>query len=81
MPRYPSKGITAISQLNIDANKDWAAKVISNIKEVVAGMAVGDTIFFDGTQIQKITPGVVGSQLKTKGPTHNPIYSFPDVLP
>lgn len=76
-----SAGIKLISELTIDADKDWQAKGISNIKEVVAGMAVGDAIYHDGTRIQKITPGPLGTELKTKGPGANPIYSFPDVLP
>ena len=74
-------GITKLSQLTIDADKDWAAMGISNIKEVVAGMAVGDIIYHDGTGIQKLIPGLVGTQLKTKGSGQNPIWSYADVLP
>ncbi len=74
-------GITKLSQLTIDADKDWVAMGISNIKEVVAGMATGDIIYRDGNKIQKLIPGPVGTQLKTKGPGQNPIWSFADVLP
>jgi len=74
-------GVTTLSALNIDADKDWAAMGISNIKEVVLGMATGDIAYHDGTGIQVLTPGVIGTQLKTKGAGHNPIWSYPDVLP
>lgn len=74
-------GVTALSGLTIDADKDWAAMGISNIKEVAAGMTVGDMIYHNGTKIVKITPGAVGTELKTKGVGANPVWSFPDVLP
>jgi hypothetical protein len=69
-------GITKLSQLTIDADKAWAAMGISNIKEVVAGMAEGDMIYHDGTKIVKITPGAASTELITKGPTHPPEWGF-----
>lgn len=74
-------GITKLSQLQIDADKIWLDKGISNIKEIVLAMTKGDIVFHDGTRLVKLSPGVLGSELKTKGPGANPIYSFPDVLP
>lgn len=74
-------GISKLSQLTIDADKIWLDKGISNIKEIVLGMTIGDIAFFDGTRLVKLSPGPLGSELKTKGPGHDPIYSFPDVLP
>ncbi|GAJ23279.1 unnamed protein product, partial [marine sediment metagenome] len=35
------KGITKISELEIDADKDWDGKGISNIKEIAEAMATG----------------------------------------
>lgn len=35
MPRYPKGGITKLSELEIDAHKDWAAKKISNLANPV----------------------------------------------
>jgi hypothetical protein len=43
---------------------------------VVAGMAVGDTIFHDGTGIQKLSPGVTSSVLVTRGRGHDPFYGW-----
>jgi hypothetical protein len=70
------KGVATLSQLQIDADKDWSAKGISNIKEVVSGMAVGDMIYFDGTNIQKITPGALTTELMTMGPGRNPKWGW-----
>lgn len=75
-------GITKLSQLTIDAGKVWAGMGISNIKEIALGMTRGDILYHDGTKLVKLSPGpIVGSQLKTKGVSAPPIYSFPDVLP
>ncbi len=69
-------GISKLSQLTIDADKPWVTRGISNIKEIVAGMATGDMIYHDGTKLVKITPGVIGSELITKGPTHPPEWGW-----
>jgi hypothetical protein len=39
-----TKGITRLSQLEIDADKDWRGKGITNIKEVASAMSHGDMI-------------------------------------
>ncbi len=70
------KGITRLSQIQIDADKDWAGMGISNIKEVVASMAAGDIIHHDGAKIVKLSPGPLGSELITKGPTHAPVWGW-----
>ena len=75
------KGVTKISELTIDTDKIWLDKGISNIKEIVLGMTKGDIAFHDGTKLVKLSPGPLGTQVKTKGPGADPIYSFPDVLP
>lgn len=80
------KGATKLSQFTIDGDgaggdKDFLTTGLQNIKEIVLGMTKGDIVFFDGTKLVKLSPGVLGSEVKTKGPGANPIYSFPDVLP
>ena len=39
-----TKGITRLSQIEIDADKDWRGKGITNIKEVASAMGHGDMI-------------------------------------
>ena len=44
-----TKGITKLSQLEIDADKDWCEKGITNIKEVASAMSHGDMIVRSGS--------------------------------
>ncbi|MDD5510606.1 MAG: hypothetical protein PHI12_07350 [Dehalococcoidales bacterium] len=60
-------GVTTLSALTIDADKDWVLKGISNLKEVVAGMVTGDLIQFDGVGINILSPGPIGTILTTNG--------------
>ena len=71
-----AKGVSQLSQVGIDADKEWSGFGISNIKEVVAGMSVGDIIYHDGNRIQKLTPGPIGSELITLGAGHNPKWGW-----
>ena len=70
------KGAGQLSELVIDADKDWAGYSISNLKEVVAGMNVGDILFHDGNRIQKLSPGPLGSELITLGTGNNPKWGW-----
>ncbi len=61
-------GITRLSELEIDADKDWQAMGITNIRELVAGMNMGDMLTHDDTGIVILTPGDPGLMLTTDGP-------------
>jgi len=61
-------GITKLSQLLIDADKNWAGMGISQIKEVVAGMVIGDIAQHDGVRLAKLSPGVASYVLTSEGP-------------
>jgi hypothetical protein len=74
-------GVSDLLHLTIDVDKDWQLKGISNIKEVVLGMTKGDIVYHDGTRLVKLSPGAIGTELKTKGPGHAPVWSYPDILP
>ena len=69
-------GITKLSELTIDADKAWADKGISQLKEIVSGMTAGDIVYHDGTRLLKLSPGVLGSQLITLGPTQAPKWGW-----
>ena len=43
------KGVAKLSQLEIDADKDWRGKGITNIKEVASAMGHGDMILRSGS--------------------------------
>ena len=70
------KGGSRLSELLIDTDKNMGGFGLTNLKEVVAGMGVGDIIFHDGTGIQKLSPGPLNSALVTRGPGHDPFYGW-----
>ena len=70
------KGVSRLSELEIDTDKDMGGFGLINLKEVVAGMGVGDIIFHDGTEIQKLSPGPLSSALVTRDPGHEPYYGW-----
>ncbi|MBA7710538.1 hypothetical protein ES703_119481 [subsurface metagenome] len=61
-------GISKLSELEIDADKDWDGKGISNIKEIAETMAIGHLVQFDGTKLVKLQPGVANLVLTSEGP-------------
>lgn len=68
---------TAISQLGIDVDKDWAVKGITSLKELVAGMAKGDLAVQDGTELVIISPGSIGTNLMCHGPGNQLTFEYP----
>jgi len=71
------KPILKLSQLGIDADKDWAVMGITNIKEAAAGMTKGDLLFFDGTRLVRSSPGSIGSMLTTHDFGADPTWTYP----
>ena len=69
-------GATRLSELEIDADKEWQAWGISNIAQVVAGMAKGDLLFYDGASLARISPGPAGAMLTTQGMGANPQWGY-----
>lgn len=70
-------GVTNLSELEIDADKDWQALGIVNIAELVTGMAKGDIPVRDDAVIAALspTPGSIGKKLTSQGPGALPIWS------
>jgi len=68
-------GITRLSELEIDADKDWQARGISNLKELAPGMVKGDLVVRGGSVLQRLTPGNLGNVLTSDGPWHIPIWA------
>jgi hypothetical protein len=61
-------GISRISELIIDVDKDWVVKGIYNIKEIAQGMTIGDIAQHDGTKLVKLQPGPLMYVLTSDGP-------------
>jgi len=70
-------GITRLSELIIDADKNWQAMGISNLKELALAMAKGDLTVRGDTVLDKLQPGTIGYLLTSAGPLHKPSWQPP----
>jgi len=61
------KGITKLSELEIDTDKDWQAKGIINLKQVAALMSRGDIILKDTNVLIRLSAGPEGYVLTSAG--------------
>lgn len=73
-------GITKLSELTIDADKDWQAKEITNLKAIVASMVQGDIVYRGTSVLEKLAAGTLGQFLKTKGAAANPEWDSFDIF-
>lgn len=62
------KGISKLSELEIDTDKDWNLKGIFNIKEIARGMAIGHIAQRNDTKMVKLPPGIANYVLTSQGP-------------
>jgi len=69
------KGVTKISELEIDVDKNWAGKGISNIKAIAEAMDIGDLAEHDGTKLARRFPGAIHYVLTSQGPGHSLIWA------
>jgi hypothetical protein len=65
-----AKGITKLSQLQIDADKDWGGKGITNIRQIADGMALGHIIQHNGSILETLVPGTANYVLTSAGAGH-----------
>lgn len=70
-------GITRLSELEIDCDKDWNGKAILNISGAAAGMARGGVLIHNGSVLVEITPGSIGHEFTDGGPGHAPSWKEP----
>ena len=62
-------GITRLSELEIDADKDWEGHGVFNLKELTPGMGKGDVLQRgDSGVLEKFSPGTIGFELTSNGP-------------
>ncbi len=62
------KDVSALSALEIDADKDWQGLGVTDLKELASGMQKGDILTHDGTRTVKLSPGNIGDELTSDGP-------------
>jgi len=65
-----------LSALEIDIDKDWQAKGISNIKELATNMAHGDILDRGSSIISRVPAGDSGKFLQTCGANKDPWWSL-----
>lgn len=70
-------GITKLSELIIDASKDWNGHVITNCGGLAFGMGKGDLIVHDGNVLVALSPGTIGHEFTDGGPGHTPGWQPP----
>ena len=68
------QGVKRLSELEIDADKDWAGKGIANLKELALSMSQGDMNFRGAVVIEKLAAGIAGQYLKTQGLNQPPVW-------
>ena len=75
-----ARGITRLSELEIDADKDWNGKGVSNLREIVQGMQKGDILYRGADGLVKLTPGSISYELTSRG-VGNPVGWEPPPSP
>jgi hypothetical protein len=65
----------SLSQIEIDANKDWQAREITNIASIAADMVQGDMVYYNGSTLARLPAGSPGHNLQCLGPNRNPRWS------
>jgi len=71
-----TKGINKISQLDIDADKNWRAREIANLRAIATGMAHGDVLFRGANILERLTAdaGKGYNFLRSRGPGLSPVW-------
>lgn len=61
-------GITKLSELIIDADRDWGDRGISNLGGLAAGMEKGDLLQRGASGVmERLSPGAIGNELTSLG--------------
>lgn len=70
-------GITKLSELEIDADKDWQNYGITNIARLASGMTRGGLLVNNGSVLEAIPAGPIGHEFTSGGPGHVPSWQAP----
>jgi hypothetical protein len=71
-------GVTRLSQLAIDADKDWGGHGISNLKGLTIGMQRGDILQRGNSGVlEGLAPGPIGFEITSNGPGHEVEWQAP----
>ena len=71
-------GVTRLSQLEVDIDKDWGGYGVSNMKELASGMQRGDILQRgDSGVLEKLSPGPIGFEITSNGQGHEVDWQAP----
>ena len=70
-------GITRLSELEIDADKNWQSYGITNVAHLASGMTRGSLLVHNGTVLVAVPAGTIGDELTSNGPGHMPDWKAP----
>ena len=70
-------GITRLSELEIDADKNWQSYGINNVAHLASGMTRGSLLVHNGTVLVAVPAGTIGDELTSNGPGHMPDWKAP----
>jgi hypothetical protein len=71
-----TKGISRLSQLQVDVDKDWQGREITNLKAVAQAMGNGDIAYRGSSVLQTLTADAGNGYnfLKSRGPGLSPVW-------
>ena len=70
-------GFTKLSELEIDADKDWRGYGITNVGHLAAGMGRGSLLIHNGSVLVAVPAGTIGHELTSNGPGAMPSWQAP----
>jgi len=72
---FTAHSINNLSELTIDADKDWNGKELFNITSILVAMQQGDIIYHNGITLARLPAGTANHNLQCQGPGQNPKWS------
>ena len=70
-------GITKLSELEIDADKDWQGYGVTNLAHLASGMTRGSLLVHNGLVLEAVSAGTIGDEFTSNGPGHTPEWKAP----
>ena len=70
-------GISRLSQLEVDADKDWGGHAVTGLSHLAEGMRRGSLLVHDGARLVALPGGSIGHELTSAGAAALPAWQPP----
>ena len=70
-------GITKLSELEIDADKDWQGYGITNLEHLASGTTKGSLLAHNGVVLEAVPAATIGHEFTSNGPGTMPSWEPP----